>query len=322
VTVATNLIDTVIGDIRPEAMDILSFDLRPHPGADLPPFTAGAHVDVHLPDLQTRSYSLLNDQSERNRYVIAVRRDATGRGGSRYMHDRLTSGSDLTISPPRNHFPLVEDARHVVFIAGGIGVTPIRSMIRRLEQFGRSWELHFCARSRAHAAFYDDFRALDSHIPGRVHFYFDHGMPGERLDILSLVKPLAADTHMYCCGPHGMMDAFRNATADRPTRTVHFEYFSGATAEQAAGRFDVELARSGKILTVKPGKTILDSIIEAGFHAPYSCREGVCGSCETRVLAGTPDHCDLVLTASERACGETMMICCSGSLGPKLVLDL
>lgn len=321
-TVTANLIDTVIGDIRPEATDILSFELRPRLGATLPPFTAGAHVDVHLPDLQTRSYSLLNDQEERDRYVIAVRRDASGRGGSRYMHDRLARGGPLTISAPRNHFPLVENARHVVFIAGGIGITPIRSMIRRLTQLGRSWELHFCARSRAHAAFHDEFRAPGTDAAARVHFHFDEAAPNKMLDIRALVGSAATDTHLYCCGPLGMMDAFRAATADRLPQTVHFEYFSGAAIDQTAGGFEVELAQSGKTLTVGPGQTILDAMLAAGLDAPHSCREGVCGSCETRVLAGAPDHRDLVLTASERASGETMMICCSGSLGPKLILDL
>ncbi|WGR73145.1 MULTISPECIES: PDR/VanB family oxidoreductase [unclassified Bradyrhizobium] len=321
-TVAANPIETVIAEVRPEATDILSFELRPRAGTILPPFTAGAHVEVYLPDLQIRSYSLLNDQNERDRYVIAVRRDANGRGGSRYMHDRLGKGDALTISAPRNHFPLVEDAHHTVFIVGGIGVTPILSMVRRLEQIGRSWEMHFGARSPAHAAFYDYLRAFNSTTSSRVRFYFDGGVRDDMLDVGSLIAPLPSDTHLYCCGPLGMMDVFRGATAARPAKTVHFEYFAGAAVGEPSGGFDVELAQSGKTLTVRPGKTILEAMIEAGLDAPYSCREGVCGSCETRVLAGIPDHRDLVLTASERARGETMMICCSGSLSSKLVIDL
>ncbi len=320
-TVPLKLIDTTIGEIRHEASDILSFELRPRAGSVLPAFTAGAHVDVHLPNLQTRSYSLLNDQNERDRYVIAVRREAGGRGGSRYMHDHLSPGETLAISPPKNHFPLVEDADHAVFIAGGIGITPIRAMIQRLEQIGRSWELHFCARTQAHAAFHDELSALNSGNAQRVHFHFDEGATGKMLDIASLIAPLPQPTHLYCCGPLGMMNAFHEASAHRPAAHIHVEYFSGAAIASAAGGFDVEMARSGKTLTIRPGQTILDALTEAGFDAPYSCREGVCGSCETRVISGAPDHRDLVLTAAERQRGDTMMICCSGSLGPKLVLD-
>lgn len=321
-TIPLRLIETTIGEIRREATDVLSFELRPRADAVLPPFTAGAHIDVHLPGQQTRSYSLLNEQSDRDRYVIAVRKEASGRGGSRHMHDGLVHGGQLTISAPKNHFPLVEDARHVVFIAGGIGITPILSMIRRLVRLERSFELHYCARTRAHAAFYDQLDALPSAGPRRVHFHFDEGASDRMLDIGALVRRTDPDAHLYCCGPLGMMSAFREAISTRPAEHIHVEYFSGAPIEQAAGGFEVELARSRRTVIVMPGQSILDAVAAVGIDAPHSCKEGVCGSCETRVISGVPDHRDLVLTASERESGETLMICCSGSLGPKLVLDL
>lgn len=321
-TAPLKLLYVTIAQVRQEATDVLSFELRPRPGTELPRFTAGAHIDVHLPELQVRSYSLLNDESERNCYVIAVRKEANGRGGSRYMHEQLAQGCELTISPPKNNFPLIADAPHVVFISGGIGITPIWSMIQRLHRLGRSWELHYCARSIASAPFYNELRVFEAADSGRVRFHFDDGALNKMMDVVSVVRRARADAHLYCCGPLGMMNAFRDATAQWPSDQVHTEYFSAGLTEKATGAFEVELARSGKTIVVGPGKSILDAVVEVGIDAPHSCKEGVCGSCETRVISGAPDHRDLVLTAAERASGQTMMICCSGCIGSKLVLDL
>jgi vanillate O-demethylase ferredoxin subunit len=321
VTAPFEFLNTVIGDIKREAVDVVSFELLPT-GTGLPPFTAGAHIDVHLPELQARSYSLINGEGERDRYVIAVRKEAAGRGGSRYMHERLKQRDRLIVSPPRNNFPLVEDASHIVFIAGGIGITPIWCMIQRLQALGRSWELHYCARTDRHAAFHDPLREIDAAQPGRVHFHFDGGMPDRMIDIRGTVDQVHKGAHLYCCGPLGMLTAFREATRCRPADRIHMEYFSAGPASNALGGFEVELARSGKTVFVEPGKSILHALLELGIDAPHSCQEGVCGSCETQVLDGIPEHRDLVLTPDERASGRTMMICCSGCLGEKLVLDM
>jgi vanillate O-demethylase ferredoxin subunit len=320
--VTATLFDVTIGHIRHEAIDVVSFELLPSAGADLPAFTAGAHIDVHLPGEMIRSYSLCNDQAERHRYVIAIRKEAAGRGASLHMHERLSSGDKLTISPPRNHFPLVEDGSPIVFIAGGIGITPVWGMIQRLQALGLGWTLHYCARTPQHAAFYDSLAPFQTGVTSRVHFHFDNGVVDQMVNVGSLIAQSPSDAHLYCCGPTGMMDAFRAASAVRPAQQVHTEYFSGATLDKPQGGFEVELARSGLTLSIAQDQSILDALIAAGLDAPYSCKEGVCGNCETTVIAGTPEHRDLVLTAEERTSGRTMMICCSGCVGDRLVLDL
>lgn len=307
-----------VAAVEPLAEGIRAFELRADRGGALPPFTAGAHVDLVLPNGMIRSYSLVNSQDERDRYVIAVKREADGRGGSRLVHEILRPGTALEIVGPRNNFPLAEDAAHSLFIAGGIGITPILCMVRRLAALGRSWSLVYCARTRRHAAFADELARYGA----AVRFNFDDEPGGSVLDIAATVAAAAPETHLYCCGPVGMLKAFERATAGRPVERVHVEYFSAKAPPASQGGFIVVLARSGKSLRVPRGKTILDTLIAAGVDAPYSCLEGVCGTCETRVVEGEPDHRDLVLNSAERAASRTMMICCSGSRTERLVLDL
>lgn len=304
--------------IAREAQGIVSFDLRPPGGGSLPAFTAGAHIDVLLPGGKVRSYSLVNPQEETHRYVIAVSRDAASRGGSRFMHEAVRAGDTLTIAAPRNNFPLAEAAEHSVLIAGGIGITPLWCMIQRLEVLGRSWELHYCARTRERAAFAEPLRALG----GRARFTFDAEPGASMLDIARVVSGAPAHAHLYCCGPLPMLEAFERATAGRDPARVHVEYFSAKEAPSVDGGFTVRLARSGMALDVPKGKTILDTLLDNGVDVPYSCLEGVCGTCEARVLEGTPDHRDLVLTREEKAANRSIMVCCSGSKSPTLVLDL
>lgn len=306
-----------------EAETVLGVELVPlAPDTLLPPVEAGAHVDLHLPGNLQRSYSLLNTPGERRRYCIAVNKDAASRGGSRWVHESLRPGAVLTVSAPRNNFPLDEGAPQSVFIAGGIGITPMLSMIRRLNTLGRPWWLHYAARTRAHAAFADTLRELAAHGPGHVEFRFDQEPGGRMLDLAAVVRALPEGAHVYCCGPVGMLDTFETVTAALPRERVHVEYFAAKEAASTAGGFVVKLHRSGRSIDVKPGQTILDSLIAAGVEPPWSCREGVCGTCETRVLDGTPDHRDLVLGAAEHAKNDRMMVCCSGSKSATLVLDL
>jgi vanillate O-demethylase ferredoxin subunit len=316
--VKAGLIEVRVEDVAPLAQGIAAYDLRASAGGVLPPFAAGAHIDLYLPQGVVRSYSLVNPQDERHRYVIAVNRDAASRGGSAWVHDTLRAGSALSIGAPRNNFPLAEAASHSVFIAGGIGITPLWCMIQRLRALGRSWELVYCARTRAHAAFRTDLEALGP----AVRFNFDGEPGGRMLDLAATVAAAPPDADLYCCGPVPMLEAFERATADRPPSQVHVEYFSAKAPPASEGGYTLVLARSRLSFEVAKGKTIIDALIEKGFDAPYSCLEGVCGTCETRVIEGTPDHRDLVLSKAEREANRTMMICCSGSKTPKLVLDL
>jgi len=305
-----------------EAQGILSYDLRPFAGRELPPFTAGAHIDLLLPGGMVRSYSLVNPQEERHRYVIAVNRDAASRGGSRFVHESVRPGDTLTVSSPRNNFPLAEDAGHSVLIAGGIGITPLWCMIQRLQALGRSWELYYCTRTRQSAAFLEPLQGLGRRVNTDLHFNFDQEPGGRMLDIAAVVASAPANAHLYCCGPLPMLEAFERAAASRPPAQVHTEYFSAREAPSVDGGFTVVLARSKVELEVPKGKTILDALLDNGFDSPYSCLEGVCGTCEARVLEGIPDHRDLVLSKEEKESNRSMMICCSGSKSARLVLDL
>jgi vanillate O-demethylase ferredoxin subunit len=305
-----------------EAESINSYELVSPSGGDLAPFTAGSHVDLHLSNGMIRSYSLVNDQSERRRYVIAVNKDAASRGGSRFVHDTLRAGDVITISRPRNNFALQENASHSVLIAGGIGITPLLSMIRRLEALDRSWELFYAARTCRAAAFLEELNNLRPEPCASLHVNFDGEPSGSMLDLASIVRATPLGTHLYCCGPVPMLEAFEAATRDRPTEQVHVEYFKAREKPAAEGGFEVRLARSNRTVKVEAGKTILDALLDAGIAANYACTEGVCGTCETRVLEGLPDHRDLFLGKEEQAANTTMMICCSGSKSSTLVLDI
>jgi ferredoxin-NADP reductase len=305
-----------------EAEGINSYELVSPGGGDLAAFTAGCHVDLHLPDGMIRSYSLVNDQSERGRYVVAVNKDAATRGGSKFIHEKLRVGDILTISHPKNNFFLQENAAHSVLIAGGIGITPLLSMIGRLEALGRSWELFYVARTRSAAAFLDELNALRPNVHANIHVNFDQEPAGRMLDLVAIVKDAPENAHLYCCGPVSMLEAFEAATIDRPADHVHVEYFKAKEKPAVAGGFEVKLARSNRTIAVPAGKSILDALLDAGVAASYACTEGVCGTCETRVIEGMPDHRDLFLSNDEQAANKTMMICCSGSKSPTLVLDL
>ncbi|RDK09497.1 PDR/VanB family oxidoreductase [Cupriavidus lacunae] len=319
----TETLQLRVRSITWEADGILSYELRAEPPLkELPVFDAGAHIDLHLPNGLIRSYSLLNRSDERHRYVIGVNKDPQSRGGSRYLHETLRPGDILTVSAPRNNFPLEEGAPLSVFIAGGIGITPIFGMIQRLRTLGRPWRLHYAARTRKQAAFIDALQAMDGRDGAEVHVAYDREAGGKMLDIPAIAADLPGNAHIYCCGPVPMLDAFEAATQALPPARVHREYFAAREAAATEGGFVVELARSKRSLEVPSGKTILDCLLSDGIEPPYSCQEGVCGTCEVRVLDGVPDHRDLVLSEAERATNQRMMICCSGAKSRKLVLDL
>jgi len=301
-----------------EAPQVVSYELRPLDGSELPPFTAGAHIDLRLGNGLARSYSLTNSQDERHRYVIGVQKDRASRGGSKWVHENLRVGDIVSLEGPRNNFALDETAGQSILIAGGIGITPILCMLRRLASLGRDWRLFYCARRRADAAFVDDLAAFGP----RVTLNFDEEPGGRMLDIAGVVRDAPPGAHLYCCGPAPMLTAFEAATAQWPRERVHVEYFAAKEPPAAVGGLTVVLARSGREFVVPQGKTILETLLDAGLDVAHSCTQGVCGACETKVLEGVPDHRDLVLTEAEQASGATMMICCSGAKTERLVLDL
>ncbi|OFZ98306.1 MAG: ferredoxin [Betaproteobacteria bacterium RIFCSPLOWO2_02_FULL_62_17] len=315
-------IETRLHAITWEAQGIHSFELRRADGGALPAFAAGSHIDLYLGNGMVRSYSLVNPQGETHRYVVGINRDVASRGGSRYVHDNVKVGDKLTISAPRNNFPLAEDAPHSVFIAGGIGITPMYCMMQRMAELRASWQLFYSARTPLHAAYRGGIEALGRSSGQQVVFNYDQVPGGKMLDLKSIVAGVAPTAHLYCCGPLPMLAAFEEACQGRAEGTVHVEYFSAREEAATGGGFNVVMSRSGKTVFVPEGKTILDALLDAGENAPYSCMEGVCGTCETKVISGTPDHRDMILTESERKAGKTMMICCSGSKSGELVLDL
>lgn len=305
-----------------EAENINSYELVLPEGGDLAPFTAGSHIDLHLQNGMIRSYSLVNDQDERHRYVIAINKDASGRGGSSFIHNTIRAGDLVTASAPRNNFALHEEAEHSLLIAGGIGITPLMSMIRRLEALERPWKLSYAARTRRAAAFLDDLDAIRPDVHLNLHLDFDDERGGQLFDLATIVAGAPAHAHLYCCGPVPMLEAFEKATATRSADHVHVEYFQAKEGPSQDGGFEVRLVRSNRTIAVEPGKTILDAVLDAGVSANYSCSEGVCGTCETRVIEGIPDHRDVFLSPEEQAANKTIMICCSGSKSGTLVLDL
>jgi len=304
--------------MRFEGSGIVSVELVSPEGAELPGFAAGAHIDLHLPNGVVRSYSLWNSPQERHRYLIGVLLDRNSRGGSRYVHEQLRVGATITIGAPRNNFPLDETAEHTVLIAGGIGITPIYGMLNELRRLGRRAELLYCARSRAEAAFVEQLAGGEG---VQVHFDQEAGGPP---DLRGYLAARPAEAHFYCCGPTPMLNAFESLCAELGLPHVHVERFAPAepVVAQQGSEYECQLARSQKLVMVPAGKSLLDALLESGVDVDHSCREGVCGSCETAVLDGIPEHRDGVLTKAERESGKTMMVCVSGCKGRRLVLDL
>jgi phthalate 4,5-dioxygenase reductase subunit len=311
-------------DLAVTATDVVAdgirrFELRHPAGEALPPFTAGSHVPVIAPGGVTRRYSLANDPAERDRYEIAVKRDAAGRGGSIAMVDRVRVGDRLPVGRPRNQFALAPRAHEFLFIAGGIGITPILSMMRHLDAAGeRRFRLVYLTRDRASTPFADVIQAPP--LARHVTLHHDGGDPARAFDLWPLLeKPTRA--HVYCCGPRGLMDAVRDMSGHWPFGAVHFESFGVDAATRANDvAFDVALARSGRRLHVPADRSILDVLREAGIRVRSSCEAGSCGSCRTGLLAGDVEHRDFVLGEGER--DHAIMVCCSRARTGDLVLDL
>lgn len=308
-------IQVIVRRMSYETPSVLSYDLRPADGGPLPSFEPGAHIDIHLPDGLVRQYSLIGP-SDGADYRIAVALDRATRGGSRWLHVSARPGDRIKISPPRTSFQLAETAGPSILIAGGIGITPLLAMARQLQGTGADWHLHYAVRTRGDCALLDELTALG----GNIHLHID-SENDRLLDIAGIVSQAGPDTHFYCCGPQPMLDAFLAANQSRDPSTVHYESFTPTVPAADDGGFTVVLNKSGASVSVGADQTILGALEQAGVHAPSSCRNGVCGTCETRVLEGVPDHRDKVLSDGERAAGNTMMICCSRAKTALLRLD-
>ena len=311
----------LVKSITFEAEGIVSLDLRPEGGEKLPPFTAGAHIDLALGPGLSRSYSLANPQDERHRYVIGVLYDSNSRGGSAAAH-ALKVGDEIRISPPRNHFPL-QKAGHTILVAGGIGVTPLLAMAEKLLSDGDSFDLHLCTRSSEHTPFAARWSAPE--LAGRVHFHHDGGEISRRLDFAELLGEAVAETQVYVCGPCGFIDAVLTAGRARgfTEAQLHREYFSAPVRQSSCdGAFSVILEKTGLTVVVPEGVTVVNALRQHGIEVAVSCEQGVCGSCLTRVTAGTPDHRDMFLTDEEHARNDQMTLCCSRSLTASLTLDI
>ncbi|MUM18852.1 oxidoreductase [Mycobacterium sp. CBMA271] len=311
----------LVTQINREAADVLSVELRHPQGEELPSWGPGAHIDMHLPSGLIRQYSLCSDPADSTLYRVAVLRAAEGRGGSREVHDSNLTGRLLEIGGPRNHFSL-KDAQRYLLIAGGIGVTPILAMARELTRRHKPWALIYGGRSRTSMAFVDELTALGGEL--ELFPQDEHGIP----DLDRVIGTCEPGTAVYCCGPEPMLTAVQAlCTEHLASDALHVERFAAAStsAETLTDRdneFEVELARSGQVLTVPADRTILDVVLGVLPGTAYSCREGVCGTCEVAVLHGTPDHRDDVLDDEERARGDTIMICISRANCLRLTLDL
>ncbi|MCI2415843.1 PDR/VanB family oxidoreductase [Saccharopolyspora sp. K220] len=300
------------------ADDVVRLTLRHPEGKQLPEWEPGAHLDLVLREDLVRQYSLCGDPADRSVLQVAVLREPAGRGGSEHVHDQLADGDMVRIRGPRNHFRLV-DAQRYLFIAGGIGITPIAPMVAQVQARGADWRLVYGGRTRTSMAFRTE---LTEQYGDRVSVW-----PQDEAGLLDLDgllgRPQEA-TAVYCCGPEPLLTAVEERCARWPLGSLHVERFSPKTSADTRKSlpFDVELARSGITVTVPEDRSILEVVEQAGVPALSSCRGGICGTCETPVLYGVPDHRDSLLTDEERAANDTMMICVSRSCSARLVLDL
>jgi ferredoxin-NADP reductase len=311
---AAALIPVRLSRVESVAEETCLFELATLRNEPLPPASAGAHIDLHLPQGFIRQYSVLTPLSNFSSYVVAVKREPSGRGASRCLHDLVAPGATLQVSAPRNHFPLNENARDTLLLAGGIGITPIFGMFERLRQLGRSVRLHYWTRSVRHALFGDRLAACASaaiHVP----------IAG-RKTLTNALRDVEADCEIYCCGPPRMLQEFAATTRDRPAQRIHIERFAAVGDSPQGWDFTVFLAKSQREVRVRSGESILEALRNASVPLSYSCEEGVCGACEVKYLEGTPVHRDSVRPATEHERLGTVMICCAGCRSERLTVDL
>ena len=301
------------------ASDIWRFTLRRPDGAPMGAFSAGSHLTVVLPVGIRRNYSLCSDPADTRTWQIAVKRDGAGRGGSVSMVDDVQTGDLIQVSAPRNNFALEPRANQFLFIAGGIGITPILSMMLQLaRQPGSRFRLIYCTRDEAGTAFREELR--QSALIDHVQVHHDQGDPSQAIDLWPVFETPGPE-HVYCCGPRGLMESVADMSGHWPSGSIHFESFGvDASAQANDSAFSVVLQRSGKHLTVAANQSLLEALRASGQTITSSCESGTCGSCRTRLLAGDAEHRDMVLRDDEKE--HHIMVCVSRSRSPELVLDL
>jgi phthalate 4,5-dioxygenase reductase component len=300
------------------AEDIFLFEMRDPSGMPLPAFTAGAHIGVTTRNGCSRKYSLCNDPLEQERYLIAVKKELNGRGGSVNFVETTSEGDLISITPPRNDFALKGNSSSYLFIAGGIGITPIRAMIKQVIAEAKPFKLYYFTRSSQMMAFREEF--MGQEFRGKAIVHHDGGNPDNAFDLWPVLED-AKGAHLYCCGPRGLMEAVRDMTGHWSSAAVHFEDFGAARSSSEQNTpFAIKLAREGVTLQVPSDKSILETLRDSGHKVPSSCESGTCGTCRTKLIAGEADHRDLVLSEHER--GKSIIICVSRAKSPELVLDL
>lgn len=315
-----DLLDVVVTGRDDQAAGIAVFDLKRADGGPLPAFDAGAHIDVVIGDGLIRQYSLCGVPGETGAYRIGVLDDPNSRGGSSTIHREFLPGKTVQISAPRNHFPLDLSAAKTVLVGGGIGITPMIAMAYTLKAAGLPFELHYCSRSRTQAGFLGE---LAENFANQTQVHFDDEDDTQRFAAVEVLKVQPAGTHVYVCGPGGFMDWVIQSAKDAgfESSRIHFEYFN-ASVDTHGTAFEVIAKRSGKTIQVAADQTIIDALAKAGIRVKKSCEQGVCGTCLCDVLEGTPDHKDKFLNDDEREANDQIVVCCSRSKTPQLVLDV
>lgn len=316
----TTLYDVVVKNRHVEGGNIAVMEFESATSATLPKVEAGAHIDVHLPNGMVRQYSLCQNPNDEGKFRLGILRDPESRGGSVSAFDEIKDGMQIQVSEPKNLFPLLK-AKHSVLIGGGIGITPLITMAYQLASEGTSFELHYCGASPENCAFVDEIK--NGELAQYTTFHFKSEGASHRAFFESAIKNIDSESHIYTCGPVGFMDWVINlaTTHDFPEQQIHKEYFQIET-DTSGDSFEVVAERSGKIIMVEAGETILQALAKEGIEIEMSCEQGVCGTCMCDVIEGEPDHRDVYFTDEEKASNEQILVCCSRSKTPRLVLDI
>lgn len=316
----TTLYDVVVKNRHVEGGNIAVMEFESATSATLPKVEAGAHIDVHLPNGMVRQYSLCQNPNDEGKFRLGILRDPESRGGSVSAFDEIKDGMQIQVSEPKNLFPLLK-AKHSVLIGGGIGITPLITMAYQLAHEGASFELHYCGASPEKCAFVDEIK--NGELAKHTTFHFKSEGASHRVFFESAIKDIDLESHIYTCGPVGFMDWVINlaTTHDFPEQQIHKEYFQVET-DTSGDSFEVVAERSGKIIMVEAGETILQALAKEGIEIEMSCEQGVCGTCMCDVIEGEPDHRDVYFTDEEKASNEQILVCCSRSKTPRLVLDI